>query len=369
MPESLTLKSATPNSSSQASANAVLCTDNQTYQVRQVQSSNSVYVLQPSETSPEDGFIPTIGLSAIAQCTATLELIPEPASAIPFLKQTVPVYSGPEGGTQSPTASALLEKKNKHAILERTPFSLGEFNKACEELCVFEVDGQAWLPTASMLANFWKSIISGATVGSVNLGGSFSIATLSRIVEEDGHPTALFRAVIDRLSSNDVDLMDDCKLVPTESAPSASLTEFVDAALSREKAVPWVGLVLLQSHHMSTEVVVLSDFLQDWQNQLPEDWRNHATLDALKVYYLSHVRARNSLKDSRGSTRSLEMAELSLTRVEEVPLPALHRPKAVGIMLESGTKSSRMLGDSRKFDHRGFNFCSTRVAIWCLHLV
>ncbi|KAK3174333.1 hypothetical protein OEA41_001577 [Lepraria neglecta] len=257
MPESLTLKSATPNSSSQTSANAVLCTDNQTYQVRQVQSSNSVYVLQPSETSPEDGFIPTIGLSAIAQCTATLELIPEPASAIPFLKQTVPVYSGPEGGTQSPTASAPLEKKNRHAILERAPLSLGEFNKACEELCVFEVDGQAWLPTASMLANVWKSIISGATVRSINLGGSFSIATLSRIVEEDGHLTALFRAVMDRLSSNDVDLMDDCKLVLTESAPSASLTEFVDAALSREKAVPWVGLVLLQSHRTSTEVVLL----------------------------------------------------------------------------------------------------------------
>lgn len=118
---------------------------------------------------------------------------------------------------------------------------------------------------------------------SVNLGEGFSIATLSRIVEEDGHPTALFRAVMDRLSSNDIELMDDCKLVLTESAPSASLTEFVDAALSREKAVPWVGLVLLQSHHMSTEVVLLSDFLQDWQNQLLEDWRNHAKLDALKV--------------------------------------------------------------------------------------
>ncbi|KAL2056465.1 hypothetical protein ABVK25_003489 [Lepraria finkii] len=279
----LTLKSATPNSSSQTSANAVLCTDNQTYRVRQVQSSNSIYVLQPSETSPEDGFIPTIGLSAIAQCTATLELIPEPASATPFLKQTVPVYSGPESGTQLPTASAPLEKKNKHAILERAPCSLGEFNKACEELCVFEVDGQAWLPTASMLANVWKSIISGATMRSVNLGEGFSIATLSRIVEEDGHPTALFRAVMDRLSSNDIELMDDY------------------AALSREKAVPWVGLVLLQSHHMSTEAVLLSDFLQDWQNQLLEDWRNNAKLDALKGKYSQPGNGRIVFDESGGS--------------------------------------------------------------------
>ena len=217
MPESLTLKSIVPSSSSQTPANAVLCTDNQTYQVRQVHSSNSIYVLQPCETSLGYDSIPTEGLSAISQCTTTLELIPAPSSATIFLKQTLPAYNEPENCTQPSTASTPLGKRSKCAVFEHAPFSLGEFNKACEDLCVFEVNGQAWLPTASTLANLWSSTISGATMRDVNLGESFSIATLSGIAGEDGHPIALFKAVMDRLSSNDSDLMDDGKLFLTDS--------------------------------------------------------------------------------------------------------------------------------------------------------
>ncbi|KAL2044402.1 hypothetical protein N7G274_003107 [Stereocaulon virgatum] len=279
----LTLKSIVPSSSSQTPANAVLCTDNQTYQVRQVHSSNSVYVLKPCETSLGYDSMPTEGLSAIAQCTTTLELIPAPSSATIFLKQTLPVYSGLESCTQSSTASTPLGKRNKRAVFEDAPFSLGEFEKACEDLCVFEVDGQAWLPTVSALANLWKSTMSGAKMRDVNLGESFSIATLCGIVEEDGHPIALLKAMIDRLSSNNSDLVDD------------------DIALSKEKAVRWVGLVLLQSYPPSAEGILLSEFLENWQNQVQEDWRAHASLDALKGNYSQPGNGRIIFDESEGS--------------------------------------------------------------------
>jgi hypothetical protein len=167
-----------------------------------------------------------------------LELIPAPSSANIFLKQTLPVYSGPENCTQSSTASTPLGKRSKRAVLEHAPFSLGEFNKACEDLCVFEVDGQAWLPTVSTLANLWKSTISGATMRDVNLGESFSIATLSGIVEEDGHPVALFKAVIDRLSSNDSDLVDDGKLFLTDSTLNCNSDRSYRHSLEQGESCP-----------------------------------------------------------------------------------------------------------------------------------
>lgn len=103
MSESLWLKSAeTSNAnvgSSQSSPSAVLCTDDHTYQLRQVQSSNSVFILQPSENVLGDNLIPTPSLSAVAQCTATLELMPSDTAASfalvsQLLKKSLPSYKG-----------------------------------------------------------------------------------------------------------------------------------------------------------------------------------------------------------------------------------------------------------------------------------
>ena len=101
--ESLWLKSAESPSadvdSKQSRPNAVLCTDDSTYQLRQVQSSNSILILQPSESRGSDNEIPSPSLSAIAQCTATLELIASDTAASValisrLLRQSLPLYNG-----------------------------------------------------------------------------------------------------------------------------------------------------------------------------------------------------------------------------------------------------------------------------------
>ena len=66
------------------------------------------------------------------------------------------------------------------------------------------------------------------------------------------------------------------------------LTEFADATLSNAMVVPWLGAILLEAQSTSAEGVLTSDFLRDWQDQLPDSWRTYATLDVLKVSYLSH---------------------------------------------------------------------------------
>lgn len=66
------------------------------------------------------------------------------------------------------------------------------------------------------------------------------------------------------------------------------LTIFADAALSSAMVVPWLGAILLEAQSTSAEGVLTSNFLRGWQDHLPDSWRTYATLDALKVFYLSH---------------------------------------------------------------------------------
>ena len=188
----------------------MLCTDNQTYQVRQVQSSNSVFVLQPSESIQisTDDSIPSTSISAIAQCAVTLELVAASPSPAAYLKQTIPLYLGSESFSTSRSAEVI----GRDAIVKSVPFSSGEYNIAWKELCGFELEGQALLPAASSLMHIWESIISAAALNGVSLSGSFPLNTIKGTVEEDGHAHSFFRAVIDRLCSENVDLEGGCKL-------------------------------------------------------------------------------------------------------------------------------------------------------------
>ena len=131
-------------------------------------------------------------------------------AAIGFLKQHLPVYGGPQSITESTMGRPSAEKLSKESLLWNAPFSVGEFDYACKELCIFEEEDQAWIPTDSTVASVWKSIIFAATMKSIDLGNGFDIAALSGIVEEDGYPLTLYKAVLDRLSSGDADLMEGC---------------------------------------------------------------------------------------------------------------------------------------------------------------
>ena len=121
VPESVWLKSAeSPNvhHSEQPSPSAVLCTHDRTYQLRQVQSSNSVFILQPSESSRGNDRSPSQSLLAIAQCTSTLELLPSDTAAsfalvLQLLKKTLPLYKGADTDVELGTDTTLLSKRKR----------------------------------------------------------------------------------------------------------------------------------------------------------------------------------------------------------------------------------------------------------------
>lgn len=216
--ESLSLKSTSvtaPNAALTAASNAVLCTNDRTFHLRQVHSSNSVFLLQPSEatTSSEDGSIPIPGVSVVAQCKATLELIPAATSAIPYLKESLPVYRDPLGdGNSKFELSSTSAAKSKLAILDNAPMSTDEFESGWIEVCAFETRGQARRPLASTLNGIWKSILSAAAVNALKFDDGFPTSSITSLVEEDGYPKSLLVAVLTRLSATGDTPSHDCKL-------------------------------------------------------------------------------------------------------------------------------------------------------------
>lgn len=185
------------------------------------------------------------------------------------------------------TKPCLGKFRDKSAVLQDAPFSTNEFNEAWKQLCAFETLGLPWLPTPSALAMIWMSILSAVTLRGFNFEKSFDPKALANIVGNDGYPQALCMAVIVRLVPNTDNQKDDREyrsISPTLFMPDNTLK---GVTLSRDKTIEWVGDVCLQrvGEYDQTKSIPQSNFLAQWQDLLPEDWRQHASMDLLKANF------------------------------------------------------------------------------------
>lgn len=204
--ESLSVKSAAGSSDGrQLDINAVLCTDSQTFHIRQIHSSNSVFVAQPSEAQNSDvsNLVSNPSLCVIAQCTATLELLPSSDSVISYLQKTVPEYTesghAPYRGASS--ANATQERgQNKATIYDDAPFSRAELDLAWKQMCAFEIGQVSLRPTTLTLIEVWRSMMSAVILRSLNAEENFAVKMILGSTEEERHPAALIEAVVSRLA-------------------------------------------------------------------------------------------------------------------------------------------------------------------------
>jgi len=120
------------------------------------------------------------------------------------------VYEGVGSALESEMAER-MGRKGKDKLLEDLPLSRGEFEDAWRGMCAFEFLGQACEPTAAALGEIWKCMMSAAVLRGINLEEGFSVVDLAGPVEEDGHPSALLRAVLRRHSPSDAELSEERK--------------------------------------------------------------------------------------------------------------------------------------------------------------
>ncbi|OCK94566.1 uncharacterized protein K441DRAFT_677416 [Cenococcum geophilum 1.58] len=263
-PPVLSIKSqavSTPSSNpSSKPAYAVLCTSNKTFQLRQVQTSNSVFVTQPI-SEPQGNDIPLPGLVIIATCTATLELHPVCGSAIPYLRTVLPVYDTSEDTVDAGNA------QNKLQIFSNIPLSDDECEAGWRELVAFELAGSSYRPTAKTLLQIWRSINAAASAEGINLESQFLTDDLHKAIEDEGYPPILLTSLLSRLVAED------------ENSSGAW------TCLDAKKCVQWVGRMVLEVRAGDSGLLT-AYFLDAWRDCLPEAWRQEAELEAIHDSYI-----------------------------------------------------------------------------------
>ncbi|KAL6710087.1 hypothetical protein ACN47E_009878 [Coniothyrium glycines] len=264
-PPHLTLKSHAPRPSAASGgpsakpAYAVLCTPNKTFQLRQVQTSNSLFVTQPA-LETHGNAIPIPATCAIASCTATLELHPSTASAVASLREALPVYDIIAGDVD-----ATSNGRSKASMLDDVPMSAGECQAAWIEAIAFEHEGSSYQPSPNALVQVWRSINAAALAEGIKLDSQFLTADLTRAAAEDGHPEALIEAILVYLAQATSD----------HTGPWSSL--------HRAKTVQFAGAQLLKAKR--GDDFLIADFTDTWEDRLPEAWRKDARLDVIEAQY------------------------------------------------------------------------------------
>ncbi|KAF2263350.1 hypothetical protein CC78DRAFT_545079 [Lojkania enalia] len=238
-------------------AYAVLCTPDKTFQLRQVQTSNSVLIARPA-LEAHGNEMPCPTTCAIASCTATLELHPADASAVAYLEEALLVYDIVDGD-----ADTAGNGKTKTDTFSNVPLSDEQCESGWGDLLAFEFVGSCWRPSANTLSQVWKSINAAATAEGVRLDQQFLAEDILNHVRDEGFPATLVLGILQRLASDGQD----------RKGPWS--------CLHRTKTVQFVGRTLLEAKRGSADYLT-AEFLDTWKDNLPESWRGYAELNAIE---------------------------------------------------------------------------------------
>lgn len=265
-------------------ANAVLCTPDKTYEIRQVNTSNSVYLTQPCSSND--------ALEAIAKCDSTLELTPLPnRSAMSFIKKALPVYAstGNYGSARS---------VSKAELFSNIPLSQAECEDGWKELACFEsIDPSGcFIPSAKVKAQVWEAAFTAATAEGANLQGPF---------------------IADDIPVFAIDLKQDwpLELLSGVFAGISSSTAGGNLAIDEDKCIRFVGLSQLEARS-GGRATDLAAFLQAWKDNVPEAWRTKCEVSVVKGSYnlsdggksITFIDAQTTTEDSNGAAAEAKSA-------------------------------------------------------------
>ncbi|RAR15169.1 sister chromatid cohesion protein dcc1 [Stemphylium lycopersici] len=305
-PPLLSIKSPAPSAASgtanEKPAYAVLCTPNKSFQLRQVQTSNSLFVTQPA-LEAHGNEIPIPATRAIALCTTTLELHASTISAATLLRDVLPIYDIVAGDVD-----ATGNGRSKVNVFDDMPMSDGECQAGWIQLMAFETGDGSYQPSPNALSHVWRSINAAALAEGVPLDKQFMTDDITRAAGEEGHPADLIHAVLTYLSTDDTD----------KSGPWS--------CLDRAKTVAFTGKTLLEAKR-GTDFLI-ADFTGTWEDRLPEVWRKDAQLTAIEGFYEfpsdTTIKAKGSavaVASAESGTASLKPSALSGDDGPTAPAP------------------------------------------------
>ncbi|KAM0717341.1 hypothetical protein Q7P37_007193 [Cladosporium fusiforme] len=237
---------------------AVLCTPDKTYNIRQKNSSNTVYILQPGDEDTFSGTASSIEqqLIGISKPESTLETLPGSKSiAAAHIRQLLPVL------TSTDQTTATKSSFTKSRLLDNIPFSDAECEEAYKELSCFadNITAHCIVPSAQVKIQAWLSILQNARANAVDLLSELDTdAVLSLKDGLEDLPPGLYEAILSAFTST-----------------SEQKTSVDQARLAR-----WVGLNRLEIDAPKTPISAAT-FKASWKDALPEQLRDKVDLALL----------------------------------------------------------------------------------------
>ncbi|KPI35142.1 uncharacterized protein AB675_1319 [Cyphellophora attinorum] len=275
------LKSAPTNDSSTATKPKEeylhVCTEDKVWAVRQVSTSNSVHVLRPAANVPvlssnesDPTATPGPGVTAIAQPTSTLELLPAT-----YTQKDIESASGRLLPTVSldDTASSIESGISEKEIIASLPYPLHPILRAKRELFVIRPWDKPCIPSPGILLAAWNAMFA--------LGRKFPLDTSDmlylgersmQIHQEEGEVVACaVRAIAERFVEEDLDEGEDGEL--------QRLRYSLEGQLIGKETTVFVGQLLVMC---AGEQGLRREELEDrWTDIVPSSWRRWCKLDNL----------------------------------------------------------------------------------------
>ena len=242
---------------------AVLCTQDKTYKITQVSTSNSVYIVQ-SEDLPleeDDMELDADGISIVGICPTTIELQPSTGSAGPHLSQLLQTYNkhSTSNSVNSATQGGPLSKET---IYSNIPLSKAEIDIEWLRLCCFEIAGNCYRPDVNVLQSCWITILQTAVANDIVLNSDFDSNSLWALVAASGKdqtiPLELYNAILVRLQDSDK-----------------------EQSFSPRVAAIWTAALVLESS--TSTRIPRQEFMFQWKALLPYYWENDASWESLSV--------------------------------------------------------------------------------------
>ncbi|OQO09489.1 hypothetical protein B0A48_04890 [Cryoendolithus antarcticus] len=248
----------------ESAGNAVLCTHDKTYNIRQKNSSNTVYVLQPHESNDESG---KQRIQIISQPQSTLETTPAPKPcAAPYIRQLLPVLSS----TGQPVGAR--DSLTKAQLFAHIPASDAECELAFRDLAVLVDEyGKCMIPSAQLRLDTWHSILAAARARSIDLTASLTSNSVD-------------------LLRTDVSDVNDLQGTLVSAIVRSVLIQYdggiatQDVRIDPSALVRWVGITRLEAMSAKTSTAV-SMFKSAWKDDMPELWRSKVDLTLLAGRY------------------------------------------------------------------------------------
>lgn len=285
--------------------------------MRQVSTSNSVYVIEPSASRPaaKDGDVgmeldselaqSSGAMTAFAKVDTMLELLPLSQDVCAMLECVLPVYDASGVSSAEEAMSCFLSHStaaSKEALFSDIPAPDAQSEQVWLDLLAFEYGGRCARPSAATSLGVWQSIINYTTLERLDLGGDVDLEHYFQTELSSPVDAPVTEAILSYLG-----------YTTSSNSMSHSLQ------LNRPKMVRWTGLTLLQANSekaSSSPLLLKDDYISQWQDLLPEAWRQDVTLDKLleSCYTVEVVEGKEMISWARLNGSAPEPATIAVSQ-------------------------------------------------------